>query len=67
MSTQTLHPSLPVLEIVELVRSGVREVTGIEDLDDLRHIQACCEAAGVPVTWSISRHGTVHELVEVFK
>jgi hypothetical protein len=65
VTTQTLHPYAPAVELVELIQSGVREVTGIESLIDIRTIQACADAAEVPVTWRISRHGGEATLVDV--
>lgn len=65
MSTRTLHPALDVGDMIDLLRDGVREVNGISNLDDIRLIQACCEAVELDVMWKLSRNGQHAELVEV--
>jgi hypothetical protein len=65
VSDRTLHPTLAVYELIDLLRDGIREVTGIESLDDVRTIQACADAAELPVTWRMSRHGREATLVDV--
>lgn len=65
MSPRTLHPTLAVGDMIDLLREGVREVTGISNLDDIRLIQACCEAVELDVLWKLTRNGQQAELVEV--
>lgn len=65
MTSRTLHPALDVLDMIDLLRAGVREVTGITSLDDLCLIQACAEAVGLEVWWCLARNAKTAELVEV--
>ena len=65
MSTQTLHPALAVGDMIDLLRDGVREVNGISNLDDIRLIQACAEAAELDVMWKLTRNGQQAVLVEI--
>lgn len=65
MSTRTLHPALAVGDMIDLFRDGVREVNGISNLDDIRLIQACAEAAELDVMWKLTRNGQQALLVEI--
>lgn len=65
MSDQHLHPALDVGDMIDLLRAGVREVNGISNLDDVRLIQACCEAIELDVMWKLTRNGQQAVLVEV--